>query len=220
MRSFPASITQSGGNSGTAASVDGTMRSARVFGMALLVAAASLFAQAVEAPLRVAACSCVAPMPTLAELAREPGTDIVLASVGQALPDRTPLLIEGWFHGAPESDVIWIRGGANMGTACDVFLDAGRSYVLVLYRGEDGLYSTDSCTPSGQVGTEAGDNLVVQATALFGTAQAPPTPEPEPAAPVDLAPWTGGLIWVVAAAGAGVLLFGLIALLARRRPSN
>jgi hypothetical protein len=184
------------------------------------MAAASIFGQAVEAPLRVSACSCVAPMPTLEELAREPGTDIVLASVGQALPDRTPLLIEGWFHGTPETDVIWIRGGANMGTSCDVFLDAGRSYVLVLYRGDDGLYATNSCTPSGQVGTEAGDNLVAQATSLFGTAQAPPTLEPGPAAPVDLAPWTGGLTWVAAAAGAGVLLFGLIALLARRRPSD
>jgi hypothetical protein len=196
------------------------MRCARVFGMALVLLTASLVAQALEAPIRVSACSCVAPMPTLAELAREPGTSIILASVGQALPDRTPLVIEGWFHGPAESDVIWIRGGANMGTSCDVFLDAGSSYVLVLYRGEDGLYSTNSCTPSGQIGTEAGDHLVAEAMAIFGTAKAPPSPEPEPAAPVDLAPWTGGLVWVAAAAGAGIMLFGLIALLARRRPSD
>lgn len=196
------------------------MRIARALAAAFVLAVASLVAHGVEAPLRVVACSCVAPMPTLAELAQEPGASIVVATVGQALPERTPLAVEGWFRGSIESDVIWLHGGINMGTSCDVFLEAGRSYVLVLYRGEGGLYSTNSCTPSGQVGTVAGDNLLAEAAALFGDAQAPPTPEPVAPTPIDLAPWLGGVAWAAAGAGVAALLFAAIALLARRRPSG
>jgi hypothetical protein len=159
-------------------------------------------------------------MPTLAELAQEPGTSIVVATVGQALPDRTPLAVEGWFRGSMDSDVIWIHGGMNMGTSCDISLEAGQSYVLVLYRGEGGIYSANSCTPSGQVGTVAGDNLLAEAGTLFGDAQAPPTPEPVAPAPIDLAPWLGGLAWAAAGVGVAALLFAAIALLARRRPSG
>lgn len=196
------------------------MHLARGLAAALVLAGASLVVQGVEAPLRVVACSCVAPMPTLAELAQEPGTSIVVATVGQALPDRTPLAVEGWFRGSMDSDVIWIHGGMNMGTSCDIFLEAGQSYVLVLYRGEGGIYSANSCTPSGQVGTVAGDNLLAETGTLFGDAQAPPTPEPVAPTPIDLAPWPGGLAWAAAGVAIAAGLFGAIALLARRRPSG
>jgi hypothetical protein len=196
------------------------MHTARPVAAALLVAAAALFVQAIELPIPVQACSCVAPLPTLADVADEEGATIELATVGQQMPDRTPALVNAWFRGAQPADVVWLSGGSNMMSSCDVGVSAGQQWLFVLSGGDAGVYSAISCSPQGMIGTPEGDALLADALAIFGSPQAPPTPEPEQPSPIDLAPWLGGLGWVAAAAIVGVLLFGAIALVARRRPSG
>ncbi len=174
--------------------------------------------QSVALPGRVLACSCVAPLPSLAEVVDRDQVTVVLGTVGRPLPDRTPIAVEAWFHGAAPTDVVWLMGGTNMATSCDVFMSVGERRLLVLRGGEEGLYSTNLCLPGGLIGTPEGDALLAEATEVLGSGQSPPPPEPAPNAPLDLSPWLGGLTWVAAAAGLGLLMFGAIALIARRRP--
>ncbi len=202
------------------------MRRAWPLAAALMFALVAYAYQAVQIPGRVLACSCVAPLPTLAEVAREEGVSVVVGTVGRALPDRTPIAVEGWFvGGAPHEDVVWLTGGSEQMTSCDIFMSAGERRLLVVYRGDAGLYSANSCAPSGLLGTPDGDALLASAIESFGDAIVPVAPEPEPESVTPIAtepsPMIGqGLVWVAAAVGAGVVLFGVIALVARRRPNS
>ncbi len=201
------------------------MRRAWPLAAALVFAFVTYAYQAVQIPGRVLACSCIAPLPTLAEVARNEGTSLVVATVGRALPDRTPISVEGWFVGGPLEDVVWLSGGTQMMTSCDLFMAAGERRLLVLSRGEQGLYSTNSCAPSGILGTADGDALLATAIDAFGDPKVPVAPEPEPESEspttTEPSPWLGGgLAWVGAAFGVGTLIFGAIVLLARRRPSG
>lgn len=202
-----------------------TMRRAIPLSAALFLAFAAYSFQAVQLPGRVLACSCAGPPPSLAEAAQQDQVTIVAGTVGIALPDRTPIAVDSWFHGAFPTDVIWVMGGTNSMSSCDVFMNASERRLLVLYGGPsapdaNGLYSTSLCAPSGVAGTLEGDALLAEAADTFGNPQAPPpSPEPQPAAPVDLSPWFGeGLVWAAALFGIGLLLFGAVILVARRRP--
>lgn len=202
------------------------MRRALPLAAALVLAFVSYAYQSVQLPGRALACRCVAPMPTLAELAREEGTSIVVGTVGRALPDRTPIAVEGSFVGGPHAEVVWLTGGSQQMTSCDIFMSAGERRLLVLYRGsrDQELFSTNSCAPTGVLGTPGGDALLATAIASFGDPSVPSAPEPEfepePESEPE-SPLPGqGLIWVAAAIGVGILLFGAITLVARRRPTN
>lgn len=207
---------------------------------AIVLAFMALTVQAVQLPGRALACSCVAPLPTLAEVAQDEGTSIVVATVGRALPDRTPMGIEGSFVGGPHPEVIWLSGGSQQMTSCDIFMSAGERRLLVLYRAEGDLYTANSCAPSGVLGTADGDALLATAIETFGDPQPPgapqpepepepqpePLPEPEPEVQpepptaTEPAPLVGsGLVWAAGAFGVGLLMFGVIILVARRRPS-
>lgn len=198
-------------------------RAARVFA-AFLIAFGAFAFQAVQLPGRALACSCLRPPAPLAEQAAKDPVTIVAGTVGAAQADRTPLVVDTWFHGEFATDLIWLSGGRNQMSSCDVFMTAGERRVMSLWGGPAapdarGLYSTSLCSSNAAVGTAEGDALLAEAVAAFGTGQPPPSPEPEPAAPIDLSPWIGdGLIWAAVAVGVGLAMFGAVALIARRRP--
>ncbi len=206
------------------------MRKAWPLAAALVFAFVSYAYQAVHIPGRAMACSCMTPLPTLADVARDEGVSIVIATVGRALPDRTPIAIEGWFVGDPQEEVVWLSGGSEQMTSCDIFMSAGERRLLVIHRGDAGLFSTNPCAPTGLLGTPDGDAILATAIDTFGDPSVPqaptsvePVPAPETVAPVSTETSTGldqGLVWVVAAVGVGVLMFGAIALVARRQPIN
>lgn len=206
---------------------------------AIVLAFTALTFQAVQLPGRALACSCIAPLPTLVDVADDEGTSIVIATVGRALPDRTPLAVEGSFVGGPHAEVIWLSGGSQQMTSCDIFMSAGERRLLVLYRGDAGLYTSNSCAPFGLLGTPDGDALLATAVEAFGNPQEPvvaepqpepepePQPEPEPEAQpeppttTEPAPLVGaGVVWAVGALGMGLLMFGALILIAKRRPSG
>ncbi len=189
-----------------------------ILGIAILGASA-LFTQSAAVPARVVACSCIPP-PSLAEVATTEDVAIVAGTVGRALPDRTPVGVETWFHGASPSDVVWLNSGTQMASSCDIFMTAGERRIFVLHVADKGTYSAISCSPNGLIGSPDGDALLEEAIATFG-GEAPPTSEPAVAAEPAQSPWIGdGLVWVAGGVGAATLLFGLIVaagLRARRR---
>ena len=204
------------------------MRRAFPLTAALFLAFAAYSFQAVQLPGRVLACSCAGPPPGLAEAAQRDQVTIVAGTVGRALPDRTPIEVDSWFHGAFPADFVWLSGGTNSGTSCDIFMTAGERRLFVLYGGPsapgaNGLYSTNLCAPGGAAGTPEGDALLAEAADTFGTPQSPPTREPDPGPPAGVDPSPSradGIVWVAGALGVGILLFGLIVLIARRRPAG
>lgn len=195
------------------------MNRGRTLAASLLVTLSAVFFQAVALPSDVRACSCVA-FHSLAEVVADGDVTIVTGVVGRQLPDRTPVAVATWFHGPGPSDVVWVRGGSQMMTSCDPFMEVGELRVFVLHGRPGEPYSVDPCSVGGVVGTESGDSALAEAEALFGTGSVPPTAEPTepPASPPPAAPVAGeAMLWIAAALGAAVVMFGGIALLAVRR---
>ena len=202
------------------------MRRALPVGVAFFLAFGVYAVQSVQLPGRALACSCAGPPPPMAQAAATDPVTIVAGTVGVAQPDRTPIAVDTWFHGGFVTDVIWVMGGTNQMSSCDVFMSAGERRVMVLWGGPsapgaNGLYSTSSCSANAAVGTDAGNELLAEAIDTFGSGQAPPEAEPEPEAPIDLSPWLGdGLLWAAIAVTAGLALFGVVTLVTRRRPQD
>ena len=186
---------------------------------ASLLAAALFFVNGVAIPEVVLACSCMPPEP-IAAAAQDPRRALVLATIGPSVPGGTAIAIDGVLAGPISGDQMLIRGIGFQSAACEHNASAGQRWLLVLFREDDGIYSTNNCLPSGLIGTEHGNSLLDEAIAAFGSPTVPATPEPEPPAPIDFSPWLGGLGWVVAVVGAGALVLGLVTLVARRRPGD
>lgn len=185
-----------------------------------LLTVSALSLQAVAMPGPAFACSCPGPPPPLAEIVVEGDVAVVIGVPGQPLGEVTPLATEAWYFGNDLADTIWLRGGTGMLSSCDVFLTTGQPYLLVLERdATDGVYATNSCAPSAQIGTAEGDVLVAEAEEAFGAPQSPPAPAPEPDALPDPSPWLGGgLVWVFAGVGAAAVLFvGALVIAVRRQ---
>lgn len=193
-----------------------------VLAAALALTFMAVFVQALAGPGRALACSCMTPMPTIEEVAREPNTVVLAGVVGPQQPDRTPISVDTWFWGPGPTDVVWLGFGSQMLSSCDPFVTVGERRLMVLYRDETGSFSVNPCVESGVIGTEAGDAAMSSAMELFGGV-APPTEEPtEPpdnSPPATPAADTGWL-YVAAIVGGGGLVLALVVLLAlRRRPA-
>lgn len=191
--------------------------------VALFLAFAAYSFQVIQMPGRVLACYCTEQ--SLAEVVEEGQVTVVAGVVGPAQPDRTPVVLDAWFHGAFRTNVVWLRTGTNSVSSCDVFMSVGERRLMVLHGGPiapgaNGLYSSSLCSPNAVIGTAEGDALFAEAVGLFGPAEEQPASEPVTSAPAELAPWVGGgLVWAAAAFGIGMLLFGGLILVARRRPT-
>ncbi|HVM29357.1 MAG TPA: hypothetical protein VM305_01110 [Candidatus Limnocylindrales bacterium] len=209
-------------------------RSLRALGLGFVLALGAVLAQSFVAPLPGLACSCVAPLPSLAEVAREENTVIVVGTIGQQLPDRTPVAVDTWFHGPGATDVVWLGFGSQSMSSCDPFVSPGERRLLVLFRQEQGgTHGYNPCVASGVIGTEAGDEALAQAVELFGAAPTPPEPPEPPEAteppeptqpPLSPRPTPGdpgaGWLFVAGTLAATALIFAVVAIagLRRRRP--
>jgi hypothetical protein len=200
------------------------MRRGLVAAAAILLTLSAVFTQAVMFPGRALACSCAGPPPPLAEIAAADNVTIVAGTVGRALADRTPVSVEAWFHGAAPTEIIWLSGGTQQMTSCDIFMSPGERRLFVLYGQPEGMYSANSCSSTGVIGTAEGDALVAEAIQAFGDPQLPPTaaPEAEPPATPQTPPAGsgGGLLWIGAGLGMAVVLFGAVVLVARLRRAD
>ena len=194
-------------------------------GFVVAAAAALTFlaitAQALYDPRPAFACSCITPLPSLAQVASEPNTVIVAGTVAQQFPERTSVTIDTWFWGAAPVDTAWLSFGSQMTTSCDPFVTVGERRLLVMSRQEADLFSVNPCVQSGVIGTPDGDAALAAAEALFEEV-APPTPSPtappESPPPATIDP---GWLYVGGVVGGATLLLLAIALIAiRRRPTT
>lgn len=194
-----------------------------VVAAALALTFAAVFVQALAGPGRALACSCVMPMPTIAEAATQPGTVVVAGIIGPQQPEQTPLQVDTWFFGGAPQPVIWMSFGSRMMTSCDPFVEVGERRLMVLFRQDGGLFSYNPCVQSGVIGTPEGDAALATAQELFG---GEPIATPVPTPPPQIGDTPGldaARLYVIGAVGAGVLLLAavvLIAMLRRRRPSD
>jgi hypothetical protein len=194
-----------------------------VFVAATLFALAAAFGQALAGPLPARACSCMEPLPRLAGVASEPGVVVLVGTIGQQGPERTPVAVERWFSGPGMTEVVWLNFGTQAMTSCDPFVTAGEKRMMVLHSNGDGTYGVNPCVASGVVGTESGDAALAEAEALF-TVQ--PTPSPAatdpPATPTPPADDpSAGWLMVGGVLGAAALVFaGVVLLSVRRRRAN
>jgi hypothetical protein len=168
------------------------------------------------------ACSCVAPGPMTdydtAEYA-------VFSGIAGSLDGRgVPVHVTTWYHGTRAAPLVYLAktsfgDSAACGTTAPV---AGSGWIWVTWLPEDGGDpGTGLCSPSAQLGTPEGNAMVADATATFGGAPPPgvdvdppdaaagPTVPPDAAVPVLL----GTLV-------ISVVLFVVVAALARRRPRS
>lgn len=200
--------------------MNSSVRHGWILGAALVMTFAAVFMQSLAAPGRALACSCVMPMPTIADMATEPGTVVVAGSIGPQQPERTPVEVDTWFHGGAPAPVIWLSFGSQMTTSCDPSVNVGERRLLVLSRVDEQLYSYNPCVQAGVIGTPDGDAALAAAEQLFG-GQLMPTPEPtEPPNIGETPGLDAARLYVVGAIGAAVLLLAgvvLFAMLRRRR---
>lgn len=200
----------------------------RVAGKGLVVGAAialtfmAVFVQALAGPGRALACSCMEPMPTLADVAQEPNTVVIAGTIGPQQPERTPVEVDTWFHGPGPTNIVWLSFGTQMMTSCDPVVTAGERRLMVLHRDPQGVFTVNPCVTSGVIGTDAGDAALAEANALFAAATPPPVEPTEPP-PVVAPPPTevdAARIYVVGAIVAALLVFAVVGFVAlRRRPS-
>ncbi|HWH36945.1 MAG TPA: hypothetical protein VNT28_04135 [Candidatus Limnocylindrales bacterium] len=195
------------------------MRRPVVLAVGVMLALAAAFAQALAGPLPARACSCIDPLPSLARVASEPNVTVIVGTIGQQQPERTPVGVEGWFTGPGVTDVVWLNFGSQAMTSCDPFVTAGEKRLMVLHPNGDGTYSVNPCVASGVIGTEAGDAALAEAQALFVAQPTPgPSPSDPPAAPQPLPDGAdGGWLMVLGVLGVATLAFAAVVLIATRR---
>ena len=197
------------------------MRTSAVVLASLWLALVASFAQAVALPRAALACSCAMPLPTLAEIVtQDPGlVTVVAGTIGLAQPQLTPVQVNAWFHGPRPADVVWLNGGTQMMSSCDVTMRAGEQRLLVLYGDGTTPYSHNMCSPGGTLDSPEGAAALAEALEVFGGGEPPPT-EP-PAAVVETTTEPGGdplgWAWLLGGLLAAAALLGVVVLVARRR---
>lgn len=190
-------------------------------GLAFALAFCAYAIQSVQFPGRVMACSCVPPRP-LAEMVNDPTHVLVVATVGArvggGVDPTTVLTIERAFTGEMPEQVL-VQGIGDQVAACQLSATAGQRWIFGVYRSPEGRFGVSSCGVNAPLGTESGDALLAEAVGLFGEGQSPAPPLEQPDAPVDLAPWLNGIGFAALLVLVAAAIFGVVVLLARRRPS-
>ena len=191
--------------------------------ISLALAVVAFAFQSLEMPSVASACSCAGPPPPLLEAVSRGNVTVVVGTVGVALPEQTPITVETWFHGPFPNAVVWVMGGTQMASSCDIPLAVGQRALLVLYGGPsapgaNGLYSLSMCERNGVLGTEIGNAALAEAVAAFGPGLDPrgrdrePLPAAETTARIDQ-----GFIWILGTAGLGLAALAAVFLFARSR---
>ena len=188
-----------------------------------------LTVQAVVLPVRVLACSCAVDLiPSLVETRADPDAAVFTGQAGIQVGGRVPITVERWFHGPGEADVVWVRArdiptGPNsvMTNTCGLEMMAGARRFFVVYGTPPEPFNASTCSLGAPLDSPEGQQLVADASVVFGIHPAPVPSAAEPeSAPIGSPSAIGeGLLWAAGAFGVGLLFFALIVLIARRRPS-
>jgi len=181
-----------------------------------LVAAA--LALPLLAPTGALACSPMAEPPTIADLG--PDQVVVVGTIGEKVALGRLFHIERWYNGriAGTPIVIAFQEGPAVGD-CSYPVQTGQHLLIAPEADPAGRLSANLVTLQADPTSEAGRRYVAEAEALFGPGEVPPpitrpSSDPGPAVDVGVAALGLGVAIVVA------LLFGLVIVAARRRPTT
>lgn len=189
-------------------------RALRIF-LAATTLYGAFLAGALAAPRITAACRCVPPRP-LAEYGKDRDHVVLVGTIGPVnAHNRASFQVQRVYHGAGVAPAMPIQGGED--SMCGVRLVANDRVILV-GRIHDGVLTASGCSPFASLANPDGQQLAAEAHAVFGGFGLPP-PGASPLPVADAAPVadTALLLTVGGLALGTVLLFGLVAFVARRR---
>jgi len=203
-------------------------RSLAIFGCAVLLAVAAIAHQAVTVPSPVLACSCMSTedMP-LTDLI-DGDTSVFAGTVGWAEQGmRVPVAVQRWFVGPGDADTVWIRpdemlmpNGMMVSGGCTLPVRAGEGWFFVATGQPPDLLDVSMCSASAMLGTPTADMRIAEAAQLAIEVPTDPT-DIQADATDPLPPWLPtSLLWLAVLIAVSGALFGVIVLIARRRPSD
>ena len=153
--------------------------------------------------------------PTIAKLG--PDQVVVVGTTGERVPGGRVFNVSRWFNGGKPVTPILIefKEGEPIGD-CSYPVSAGTELIIAPYFEADGRLHANLATLQADPSSEQGQEYIAEAISLFGPGVVPP-----PAPDIVPAPDAGsgleiGYVVLAFAAGA-LLLFGILALLGRRR---
>lgn len=192
-------------------------------GLAALLVAAALAADRLASPSGTFACSCAARGPeVIGTFGNEPtiivfvGTVVSMQEDGRFGQPRGELLVQRLFKGTIPSARLPVIGGG--GGDCTLPLEAGQRMITAA-RFVDDVVTPGLCMPYGDPATPDGLRLIDVAVRAYGPGAMPPGAPAELAAPpsaTDAGPLDPAVLAVAGALAVTVLLFGWIAVVARR----
>jgi hypothetical protein len=196
----------------------------------LLVAALMAVVGTLTAPPPVFACSCAA-TDSLRDFA-DAEHAVFTGSPGVRQARGVPVTVDRWFWGVGAAPTVWLADEnfphPNVSSSCEIQAPApGSRWLWVGWLpGNAGTIDVGLCSPAGDLSTEAGQQLLAEATKIFPEVAIPPPVAAPTAAPPDTTEPTpdqataareGAWMWITAALVAGSLaLFGVLVLIARR----
>lgn len=173
---------------------------------------------AFAAPLPVRACSCMQPEP-MAAYRGDPLKLVFVGTIASAGPAGVEVAVERWFQGASAAIVRFASEMfGDQSAACQTPLPpVGSRWIYVAYIGNPGEQpQVNLCTPHARMDTPEGEAMATEALAAFGSG-APPVgppagPEVEPTPPL-----LGPAVALGGAALLGLIVFGAVVAVGRRR---
>jgi hypothetical protein len=171
------------------------------------------------------ACSCA--MPGAIKEYATADHAVFTGTAGVQVDRGVPVEVKEWLWGQGVAPVVWLTA-SSFGDSAGCGTNPpppGSAWIWVAWLpGNNGDFGTGLCSPAAQLGTPDGDAMLRDALAVFeatvpeGSDAPIPTSEPAPAvgtpeAPADTSPFVVG----GAAILGGLLLFGGVALVARRQ---
>ena len=169
------------------------------------------------------ACSCAMPGPIKDYATVEHA--VFTGTAGVQVDRGVPVEVKEWLWGQGAAPVVWLTA-SSFGDSAGCGTNPpppGSAWIWVTWLpGNNGDFGTGLCSPAAQLGTPDGDAMLKDALAVFeatvpeGSAEPIPTSAPAVGAPAA-APDMTAFIVGGAAILAGLLLFGGVALVARRQ---
>jgi hypothetical protein len=185
----------------------------------VLLASAALYgaviAGSLAAPGMTVACRCVEPRP-LAEYGNDPDHVVLAGAIGLVdAQGRAQFQVQRVYHGEAVAATLPIQGGDE--SMCGVPLVANDRVILVGSI-QQGVLHASSCAPFASLANPDGQRLAAEADVAFGGFGIPPPgASPLPVADSGPAADTALFLTVGGLAIGTILLFGVVALVVRRR---